>query len=118
MRRIPAGITDDRLLGDLDIAATSKAGRPVAETGVLAQADGGVLVLAMADDFSPGAAARLAAALDTESVTLETRRFRPQAVGASLASSRSTKASARTRGRRRSDRCGPMVGLAPSAAGH
>ena len=103
MRRIPAGITDDRLLGGLDIAATLKAGRPVAETGVLAQADGGVLVLAMAERIPPGAAARLAAALDTESVHARTRRFRPQAVGAGR----------RRRARRRARRGREAAGGAP-----
>ena len=42
MRRIPCGIPDDRLLGGLDLAATLRAGRPVAERGVLAEANGGL----------------------------------------------------------------------------
>ena len=66
MRRIPASISDDRLAGGLDVAATIRTGRPVAEPGVLALADGGVLVLAMAERASPRVAARLAAALDTD----------------------------------------------------
>ena len=41
MRRIPASISDDRLAGGLDVAATIRTGRPVAEPGVLALADGG-----------------------------------------------------------------------------
>jgi magnesium chelatase subunit D len=75
MRRIPASIADDRLIGGLDIAATLKAGRPIAETGVIAQADGGVLVLAMAERVPAGTAARLAAALDTGVVALERDGF-------------------------------------------
>ncbi len=112
MRRIPAGITDDRLLGDLDIAATLKAGRPVAETGVLAQADGGVLVLAMAERISPGAAARLAAALDTESVTLERDGFalRLSARVGVVALDEGLGEDERPPGALL-DRCGPMVGL-------
>ena len=51
---VPANIADDRLLGGLDIAATLRAGRPVAEPGVIAQADGGVLVLAMAERAPAG----------------------------------------------------------------
>ena len=66
MRRIPASISDDRLAGGLDVAATIRTGRPVAEPGVLALADGGVLVLAMAERASPRVAARLAAALDRD----------------------------------------------------
>jgi magnesium chelatase subunit D len=70
MRRVPASIADDRLLGGLDIAATLSAGRPVAETGVIAEADGGVLVIAMAERLPAGVAARIAAAIDTETITL------------------------------------------------
>ena len=75
LRRISAAIADDRLLGGLDIAATLKAGRPIAEMGVLAGADGGVLVLAMAERASPDLAARLAAVLDTGVVALERDGF-------------------------------------------
>ena len=39
------GISDARLTGGLDIGASLEAGRPVVETGVLAAADGGVLVV-------------------------------------------------------------------------
>jgi len=66
MRRIPASISDDRLAGGLDIGATIRTGRPVAEPGVLALADGGILVLAMAERASSRVAARLAAALDSD----------------------------------------------------
>jgi magnesium chelatase subunit D len=75
LRRISAAIADDRLLGGLDIAATLKAGRPIAEMGVLAGADGGVLVLAMAERASADLAARLAAVLDTGVVALERDGF-------------------------------------------
>ncbi|MCX7683841.1 MAG: magnesium chelatase subunit D [Acetobacteraceae bacterium] len=64
LRRIPPTLPDDRLLGGLDLAATLAAGRPVAERGVLAETDGGVLLLAMAERLPPGTAARIAAALD------------------------------------------------------
>jgi len=63
-RRVPIGIADGRLLGGLDLAATLAAGRPVAERGVLAEADGGVVLLAMAERLPAGTAARLAAVLD------------------------------------------------------
>lgn len=70
-RRLPLHITDGRLLGGLDLAATLKAGRPVAERGLLAESDGGVIVAAMAERLAPGTAARLAAALDAGEVALE-----------------------------------------------
>ena len=52
MRRLPVGVPDGRLLGGLDLAATLRAGKPVAERGLLVEVDGGVLVLAMADQWS------------------------------------------------------------------
>jgi magnesium chelatase subunit D len=69
-RRMPIGIADARLLGGLDLAATLQTGRPIAQRGLLAEADGGVLVLAMAERLSAGTAARLAATLDTGTVSL------------------------------------------------
>ncbi|MCL6606581.1 MAG: magnesium chelatase ATPase subunit D, partial [Geminicoccaceae bacterium] len=64
-RKLPPAIADDRLLGGLDPTATLTAGRPVLERGLLAEADGGFLLLTMAERAGPGLAARLAAALDT-----------------------------------------------------
>ena len=64
LRRLPLSIDDDRLLGGLDLVATLKAGRAVARAGVLAEANGGVLVAAMAERMEAGAAARIAAVLD------------------------------------------------------
>ena len=65
VRRMPAGIGDAALLGGLDLAATLQAGRPVAARGLLAGAQGGVVVAVMAERIAPGLAGRLAAALDT-----------------------------------------------------
>jgi magnesium chelatase subunit D len=62
--RIPVAVTDDRLLGGLDLAATLAAGRPVAERGLLAAADGGLCVLQMAERAAPHVSGALAAALD------------------------------------------------------
>jgi magnesium chelatase subunit D len=70
MRRAPLAIADDRLLGGLDLAATLRAGRPVAETGLLAQTHGGVLVLAMAERQGATTAARIVAALDSGGIEL------------------------------------------------
>jgi magnesium chelatase subunit D len=65
LRRMPGHIADDRLLGGLDLAATLRAGRPVAQRGLLAEADGGLVVLPMAERLPAATAARLAAALDS-----------------------------------------------------
>jgi magnesium chelatase subunit D len=69
-RKLPPSIEDDRLLGGLDTTATLATGRPVFERGLLAEADGGVLLLTMAERAGPALAARLAAALDTRLVRL------------------------------------------------
>ena len=63
-RRLPTHITDERLLGGLDLVATLAAGRPVAQRGLLAQTDGGIVVAAMAERIGAGLSARLAAVLD------------------------------------------------------
>ena len=67
-RRLPLHADDARLLGGLDLVATLQAGRPVTMPGLLAESDGGVLLLAMAERLAPATAARLAAVLDTGQV--------------------------------------------------
>ncbi len=70
-RRVPLHIADDRLLGGLDLSATLQAGRPIAQRGLLAEADGGVVLLAMAERLSAATAASLAAVLDTQELVVE-----------------------------------------------
>lgn len=70
-RRVPLGISEDRLLGGLDLAATLAAGRPLAQRGVLAEADGGVILLPSAERLEAGVAARIAAVLDRGLVATE-----------------------------------------------
>ncbi|GAC1340638.1 MAG: magnesium chelatase subunit D [Acetobacteraceae bacterium] len=70
-RRVPLHIDDDRLLGGLDLAATLRAGRPLAQRGLLAEADGGIVVFAAAERLSAGTAAHIAAALDQGEVITE-----------------------------------------------
>lgn len=64
VRRLPAHAGDDRILGGLDLTATLLAGRPVEQRGLLAEADGGVVIVAMAERMMPATAARLSAAMD------------------------------------------------------
>lgn len=64
LRTVPLNVPDVRLLGGLDLAATLGAGRPVTARGLLAEADGGAVLLAMAERLSAGTAARIAAAMD------------------------------------------------------
>ncbi len=70
-RRVPLHADDSRLLGGLDLAATLRLGRPVAQTGLLAQCHGGVAVLASAERLSGATAARLAQVLDTGEAVME-----------------------------------------------
>jgi len=69
--RLPHHATDAALLGGLDLAATLHAGRPMAQRGLLARADGGWLLLAMAERCSANVAAHLSAALDTHEVSVQ-----------------------------------------------
>ena len=81
MRRAPLNINDAALLGGLDLGATLNAGRPVAQLGLLASADGGVVVLAMAERVSKKTAARLSVVLDTQEVSIERDRSEERRVG-------------------------------------
>ena len=64
VRRMPATIGDEALLGGLDLAATLQAGSPVRARGLLALARGATLLATMAERIPAALAARLAAALD------------------------------------------------------
>jgi magnesium chelatase subunit D len=68
VRRVPPQIGVERLTGGLDLARTLKTGRPVIEHGILAAADGGRLVLPMAERLDPHAAALIAAALSSREI--------------------------------------------------
>lgn len=70
-RRLPPDVPDSRLLGGLDLAATLRTGRAVAERGVLAAADGGAVVLALAERTAAGVTARLAGVMDRGSVDIQ-----------------------------------------------
>ncbi len=71
MRRVPLGVSDARLLGGLDLCATLAAGRPIGEQGLLHEASGGLVVLAMAERLTTCAAARYMGVIDTRRVILE-----------------------------------------------
>ena len=71
LRKIPNAITDENLLGGLDIESTLKQGKPVLREGVLAKCDQGIVVLPMAERLEIGIAARIASALDHGVIQLE-----------------------------------------------
>ena len=74
-RRMPLQVADGRLLGGLDLAMTLQAGRPVFERGLLADADGGCLVVPMAERLPFAMALRLCSVLDQKEVAVERDGF-------------------------------------------
>jgi magnesium chelatase subunit D len=71
LKHLPLHVANGRLLGGLDLNATLLAGRPVAERGLLAEADGGVLVVAMAERLSSSTTVHIAAAMDAKQTIVE-----------------------------------------------
>lgn len=71
VRKMPSHIADERLLGGLDMAATLKAGKPVTQRGLLSEADGGIVLVPMAERMEALTASRLTGVLDTAEVALE-----------------------------------------------
>lgn len=71
LKRAPIHIAEGRLLGGLDLSATLLAGRPVAERGLLAESDGCILMLAMAERLSSSMTAHVTATMDLGEVAVE-----------------------------------------------
>ncbi|MFN7595038.1 MAG: magnesium chelatase ATPase subunit D, partial [bacterium] len=69
-RRVPIGIADNRLLGGLDLAASLSSGRPIAQRGLLAESDGGAVILPMAERVEDQTIARIAAVLDQGAINV------------------------------------------------
>lgn len=65
VRKVPAGIGEDRLIGGLDLAATLAEGRPVLQQGLIGEADDGALVLAMAERLASATIAPVVSAHET-----------------------------------------------------
>ena len=83
-RRIPLDVTERRLIGGMDLAATLAAGHAIAERGLLAEADGGVLAIPSAERANRSVLAALATALDDGVVRVERdgiAAINPAAVG-------------------------------------
>ena len=71
LKHLPLHIADGRLLGGLDLNATLLAGRPVAERGLLAEADGGVLTMAMVERLSSATTVHITSAMDAKETIVE-----------------------------------------------
>ncbi|MCX7244406.1 MAG: magnesium chelatase subunit D [Burkholderiales bacterium] len=71
LRRIPLGISDENLLGGLDLEATIHTGKPVFRSGVMANSDRQILLLPMAERVDVNVVSRISMALDQGLVRLE-----------------------------------------------
>ena len=71
MRRLPVGIDDEALIGGRDLAATLAGEGGAVRPGILAQADGGLLLVSMAERMTDAVAARIASVMDTGEVVIE-----------------------------------------------
>jgi magnesium chelatase subunit D len=71
VRRVPAHIDDESLLGGIDLTATLALGKAISRTGLLERADGGMIVLPMAERLPDAIAGRIAAAMDTGDLVVE-----------------------------------------------
>ncbi len=70
-RRIPLNADDARLLGGLDLAGTLGAGRPVFDRGLLAEADGNIVILPNSECARATTIAALASVLDNGMLAIE-----------------------------------------------
>ncbi len=70
-RPVPAHVSETRLLGGLDLAASLGSGQPVFASGLLAEADGGILLLSMAERAQRFNLAHICAAMDSGQVLVE-----------------------------------------------
>jgi magnesium chelatase subunit D len=64
LRRVPGHVDDERLLGGIDIAASLSAGRPIIQKGLIEEAQGGALLVPMAERMDTSVAGRLVQGLD------------------------------------------------------
>ena len=71
VRKLPPGISDGRLLGGIDLTATLESGKPKVERGLLAEIDGGVLLVPMAERLPPSRVAHVCSALDSREIIVE-----------------------------------------------
>ncbi|MEM7764013.1 MAG: magnesium chelatase subunit D [Pseudomonadota bacterium] len=70
-RRVPVNVSDDRLAGGLDLAATLSSGELRASRGLLAESHRGMLELCMAERQTPFVVSAICAAMDTGFIVLE-----------------------------------------------
>jgi len=70
IRKIPANIPEGRLLGGIDLGATLQHGKPIAETGMLGECHGHIVIAAMAERLPRNTVHHLCSALDHGVITV------------------------------------------------
>lgn len=68
--KIPINVDNERLLGGVDLTATLSTGRRVERAGLIEQAQGGILLVPMAERMAEDIAAHIAQALDTQDLAI------------------------------------------------
>jgi len=71
LRKMPLGISDENLIGGIDLDQTLRTGKAVLRQGLLAQCDQQLLIMPMAERVEVSAVAKVVSALDNGFITIE-----------------------------------------------
>ena len=71
LRKMPLGISDENLLGGIDLDQTLRTGKAILRQGLLAQCDQQLLLMPMAERVEVGAVAKVVSALDNGFISIE-----------------------------------------------
>ena len=71
LRKMPLGISDENLIGGIDLDQTFRTGKAVLRQGLLAQCDQQLLLMPMAERVEVGAVAKVVSALDNGFISIE-----------------------------------------------
>jgi magnesium chelatase subunit D len=71
LRKMPLGISDENLIGGIDLDQTLRTGKAVLRQGLLAQCDQQLLLMPMAERVEVGAVAKVVSALDNGFILIE-----------------------------------------------
>jgi magnesium chelatase subunit D len=71
LRKMPLGISDENLIGGIDLDQTLRTGKAVLRQGLLAQCDQQLLLMPMVERVEVGAVAKVVSALDNGFISIE-----------------------------------------------
>lgn len=71
LRKMPLGISDENLIGGIDLDQTLRTGKAVLRQGLLAQCDQQLLLMPMAERVEVGAVAKVVSAIDNGFISIE-----------------------------------------------